>query len=277
MSFVFFGTPYVARDTLAALVEAGYTPALVVTNPDAPRGRKHEVTPCETKVWAEAHDIPVFSPDKLDDSALKTIRDYACDYAVVVAYGKILPEALIQSFSKGIINVHYSLLPKYRGASPVEAALLNGEEKTGVTIQEVVKALDAGDIIAVEETHIEPSETTVELRARLIDLGAALLIKTLPALDAEVTTSTPQDDTLATYAPKISKADGEISLDAPAVENWNKYRAYKEWPGVFFFKDGKRIKVTEASLERDAFTIKRVIPEGKKEMDYAVFAAGDRD
>ncbi|MCW9054647.1 MAG: methionyl-tRNA formyltransferase [Candidatus Pacebacteria bacterium] len=269
MNFVFFGTPYVARDTLAALVEAGHKPSLVVTNPDAPRGRKHEIVPCETKVWAEEHNIPVFSPEKLDDDALKTIRGYSCDHAVVVAYGKILPEDLIKSFPKGIINVHYSLLPRYRGASPVEAALLNGDEKTGVTIQEVVKELDAGDIIAVEETDIKPQETTIELRARLIDLGAKLLIDTLPYFEAGNTTPTPQDDSAATYAPKIKKEEGEISLNAPAQENWNKYRAYKEWPGVFFFKDDKRVKVTDASLEGDTFTIKRVIPEGKKEMDYS--------
>ncbi|MFA6408547.1 MAG: methionyl-tRNA formyltransferase, partial [Candidatus Paceibacterota bacterium] len=138
--FAYFGTPKVASDTLSFLVEHGWTPSLVVTSPDAPRGRGLVLKPCPTKELALAHNIPVLTPEKLDSDTISAIREYGCDYALVVAYGKIFPEELIASFQRGVLNVHYSLLPKYRGATPLETALLNGESTTGVTIQKMVKA-----------------------------------------------------------------------------------------------------------------------------------------
>lgn len=270
----FFGTPYVARDTFEILYRNGIKPALVVSNPDAPRGRKHTMTQSETTQWAHTHDIPVMTPEKLDDATIGAIGEYGCEYAIVVAYGKILPEKLINAFPKGILNIHYSLLPKYRGASPVESALLQNETVTGVTIQKMVRELDAGDIVASKETEICTEETTIELRARLIEIGAELLLETLPAYEEDSITLTPQNDAEATHVGKIKKSDGEISLDAPSQDNWNKYRAYAQWPGTYFFKDEKRIKITEAKLSQDGmFTILRVIPEGKKEIDYQDFIA----
>ena len=270
-TFAFFGTPYVARDTLARLIECGFTPSVVVTNPDAPRGRKHVMTPTETRVLAEAHGIPVLAPTKLDNDAVEAIAAYSCDYAVVVAYGKILPEALIHAFPKGVLNVHYSLLPKYRGATPVEAALLAGDETTGVTIQQMVKALDAGDIIAQEETAIIPTETTVELRPRLVSIGAELLCETLPLYLRGDCTPTPQNHQHATHVGKLTKADGEISLSDSDQTNWRKYRAYAEWPGVFFIYNEQRIKITKAELADGEFRILRVIPAGKQEMDFSAW------
>ena len=273
--FVFFGTPYVARDTLAALVEAGYTPSLVVTSPDRPKGRGMTLSPCETKGWALEHNLPVFSPEKLDEAAVEEIRSVGATYALVVAYGKILPDSLINVFPKGLLNVHYSLLPKYRGASPVEAALLHGDAATGVAIQKLVKEMDAGDIVAMEETDILPDETTKELRARLITIGANLLIQILPAYLAGDIAPTPQDHSLATRCRKIPKEDGELDLSAPGDENWRKYRAYVEGPGTYFFveRDGKRmrVKIRKASYVNGNFVIERVVPEGKSEMAYTDF------
>lgn len=271
--FVFFGTPYIARDTLAYLVAAGYRPALVVTSPDAPRGRGHHMTPSETKSWALEHNIPVLTPERIDTETVAEIARYHGEYAVVVAYGKILPQALIDAFPLGILNIHYSLLPQYRGASPVEAALLHGDTTTGVTIQKMVYELDAGDIIARSETVIEPIETTRELRPRLITLGAELLVTTLPAFEDGTVVPEPQDHQAASITRKIPKAAGELSFSGNAQENWNKYRAYAESPGTFFFmeKDGTRIrvKIRAASFEHGIFTPTRVVPEGKSETDYS--------
>lgn len=267
--FIFFGTPDVARDTLIELVEAGWKPELVVSNPDAPRGRKHVMTPSETKAWAEEQDFSIFTPDKLDDEAIETIVELGADYAVVVAYGKILPEKLLQVFPKGVFNVHYSLLPKYRGATPVESALLNDDKETGVTVQKMIYELDAGDIVAAERIEIEDQDTTETLRPRLVKIGAELLLNSLPKYFAGEITSTEQEPAEATFCHKLQKADGELDLSASARDNWNKYRAYKAWPGTFFFKDDKRIKITAAHWDQDqGFVIDRVVPEGKKEMDW---------
>ncbi len=270
--FIFFGTPYVARDTLLKLIEHGWRPEVVITNPDAPRGRKQVMTASETKAAAEANGIPVFTPERLDDEFVESLKQYACDFAIVVAYGKILPETLINAFPKGVLNIHYSLLPKYRGASPVEAALLNDDRDTGVTIQKMVHKLDAGDIVAVKTEAVLPDDTVITLRERLITLGSDLLVDALPKyLDGEIQ-PTKQNEAEVTFASKIKKEDGEIKLEDDASVNWNKYRAYAAWPGVFFMKNGKRIKITKAEMDADEhFKILRVIQEGKKEMDYEVW------
>ena len=266
--FIYFGTPTVARDTLALLIERGFTPSLVVTSPDAPRGRGLALAPSPTKVLALEQNIPIITPEKLDAEALSTIRAFECDYAIVVAYGKIFSEELIAAFPKGVLNVHYSLLPKYRGATPLEAALLAGDAETGVTIQKMVKELDAGDIIAQVATPIAPDETARELRPRLITLGARLLADTLPAFERGDTVPVAQDPARATRAGKLKKEDGLLDLGAPARENWNKYRAYADTIGTYFFDKGKRVKITKASFKNSQFIIERVIPEGKREMDY---------
>ena len=272
--FAFFGTPYVARDTLAALIAAGHTPSVVVTSPDAPRGRGLEMTASETKVLAGAHGVPVLAPASLDAAFIEELRAYGCAYAIVVAYGKLLPQALIDAFPLGVLNIHYSLLPKYRGASPVEAALLAGEAETGVTIQRMVLKMDAGDILARRAVPIGKEETSRELRSRLITAGAELLIETLPAFISGTAPRIPQDEAQATFARKIAKEEGLLSLTDGAEANWRKYRAYYESPGTFFYaqKDGKRIrvKVSKASFEDGIFTIERVIPESKSEQDYSL-------
>jgi methionyl-tRNA formyltransferase len=266
--FAFFGTPTVASETLTLLIERGFTPAVVITNPDAPKGRGLTLTPSPAKEVALAHDIPVLTPQTLDAEAVEEIKRRGCDYAIVVAYGKIFPQELIDTFPKGAINVHYSLLPKYRGASPVEAALLSGDTMTGVTIQQMVLAMDAGDILAQEEVGILPTETTKDLRPRLVAIGANLLANILPEFEQGTLIPHAQDHALATRCKKIKKEDGELHLEGDAQENWNKYRAYAAWPGTYFFKDGKRIKIIKAEFASGKFRPLRIIPEGKPETDY---------
>ena len=266
--FVFFGTPSVASETLATLIENGFIPDVVVTSPDALRGRGLVLTPSETKTLALANNIPVLTPEKLDEETITAIKEYGCDFAIVVAYGKIFPDALINAFPKGVLNIHYSLLPKYRGAIPLESALLAGEAETGVTIQKMAKEIDAGNIIAQEKTVIAPSETSRELRPRLIEMGAQLLVDTLPAFLDETVTLVVQDSSLATRAYKIKKEDGLLDLNAPAKDNWKKYRAYADSIGTYFFEDEKRMKITKAEFVKDEFRVLRVIPEDKKEINY---------
>lgn len=274
--FVFFGTPYVASDTLAVLLERGYRPVAVVTAPDAPKGRGQVVSPCETKAFALQEGLPVMSPAKLDAGALEEIRSLGADYAIVVAYGKILPQELLALFPMGALNVHYSLLPKYRGASPVEAALLNGDTMTGVAIQKMVYELDAGDLIALEEVSILPAETTRELRPRLVQIGAELLADTLPSFEEGMSTPHPQDHAKATRTGKIAKGEGLLDLAGDALLNWRKYRAYAESPGTYFFMDKNgmqvRVKIKTATYQDGAFVPLRVVPEGKGETDYQTLA-----
>lgn len=278
-AFIYFGTPYVSSDTLAHLLERGFRPALVVTSPDAPKGRGMTLTPSETKAFALTQGLEVLTTEKLTPEVIESLKAYACEYAIVVAYGKILPQALIESFPLGVLNIHYSLLPKYRGASPVEGALLDGETVTGVTIQKMVYELDAGDLLATEEVAIEPAETTRELRPRLVAIGAKLLADTLPAFESGTLVPVAQDHARATKTGKIRKEEGELSLSGSAEENWNKYRAYAESPGTYFFmvsgEKRLRVKIKTAKLENGIFMPDRVVPEGKSEGDYVrLLAAG---
>lgn len=274
--FAYFGTPYVARDTLALLVEAGYRPEVVITSPDAPKGRGQQLAPCDTKVWALERGLQVLTPQTLDESFRAELAAYNCDYGITVAYGKIVPQALLDLFPLGMLNVHYSLLPKYRGASPVEAALWNGDEVTGVTIQKMVFKLDAGDILAQKEVSIDPEDTTLTLRPRLILEGAQLLLQTLPGFLDGTLSLIPQDDSQATHTPKIRKEQGLLSLSGDPVQNWRTYRALRESPGTYFFaqKGGMqmRVKIVDAVLRGGSFTVLRIIPEGKKEQDFSYLA-----
>lgn len=274
--FAYFGTPYVARDTLELLSAAGYVPTVVITNPAAPKGRGLALTSSDTEVWAKEHRIPVLTPAKLDATVIEQISAYECEFGIAVAYGKIIPQALIDAFPKGILNIHYSLLPKYRGASPVEMALRNGDPMTGVTIQQMVYELDAGDILAQRQVSIAETDTTRTLRPVLIKEGAGLLIQTLPKFVAGEIDPIPQHSILASRAPKISKAEGELSFEVDGRQNWNTYRGLIESPGTYFYaeKDGKsiRVKVAEAQLIDGEFVITRIVPEGKSEQPFAYLA-----
>lgn len=255
-----------ASKTLEVLKKNGFLPSFVITSPDRPQGRKMIVTPPPVKVWAEENHIPYIQPEKLDEKTISEIRGF--DLFVVTAYGKIMPEELLKKPKFGSINIHYSLLPKYRGASPVESAILNGETKTGVSIQQMEFKMDSGAIIASEETDIIPDETAPQLRERLIKIGGELLVKTLKETPEVIEKAIHQNEEEATYCKKIKKEDGLINLKDNPVKNYNKFRAYANWPRTFFFQDRKRIIITKAKLENGQFVIEKVIPEGGKEKDF---------
>ena len=263
LNFVFFGTPDVASETLEILKQAGHLPSLIITATDKPQGRKMILTPSPVKTWAIENNIPYIQPEKIKVEDLPE-----ADLYIVVAYGKILEEVIINKPKLGSINIHYSLLPKYRGASPVESAILHGEKETGVAIQKMVYQMDAGNIIALEKIDILPTETAPELRIRLIKLGGELLVKTLPKIISGDIKETKQDESLATFCKKIKKEDGLINLEDDGEKNYNKFLAYAKWPRTFFFKDGKRIIITKAKLENGQFVIEKIIPEGGKEVAY---------
>ena len=277
LKFVFFGTPDVANETLEILKQKGYMPELIVTAPDRPQGRKMILTPPPVKVWAIENNIPYIQPENLKELSFPEVRlrgnspksDFGeTDLFIVVAYGKILPEELIKLPKHGSINIHYSLLPKYRGASPVESAILNGDIETGISIQKMIYKMDAGPIVAQEKVKILPDEKASELRARLIKIGGELLVKILPDFIEKKVIPTQQDEAKATNCKKIKKENGLIDLNDNGIMNYNKFRAYATWPRTFFFKDGKRIIITGAKLENNQFVIKKVIPENGKETTY---------
>jgi methionyl-tRNA formyltransferase len=270
-NFIFFGTPDVASETLEILKQADFLPAMIVTSPDAKSGRKMLLTPPPVKIWAEKNNIPYIQPEKFGEEIYDTLRTKIPDFFLVVAYGKIMPEKLINMPKLGSINIHYSLLPKYRGASPVESAILNGDTETGIAIQKMAFKMDSGPIIAQEKISIMPDEKAPDLRKRLIKIGGELLVKTLIEFFNEKLKETPQDENKATNCKKIKKEDGLIDLDNDAHKNYNKFRAYALWPRTFFFKDNKRIIITDAALIDNKFVIKKVLPEGKKEMSWEVF------
>ncbi len=269
IKFVFFGTPDVAKNTLEILKSYGCVPSLIVTATDKPQGRKMIITPPPVKVWAIENDIPYIQPDKL---SIEMFDKGAFDFFLVVAYGKILSEDIINFPRLGSVNIHYSLLPKYRGASPVESAILNGEIVTGVTIQQMEFKMDTGPILAVEKTEILVDEKTPELRERLIKIGAELFIKILPEFLEGKVKPIVQNESQATYCKKIKKEEGLVDLDKDLPKIiYNKFRAYASWPRIFFFKENKRIIITDMILENNKIKILKVLPEGRKEISWIDF------
>ena len=271
----FWGTPSLTISYLEALKASGMLPVVIVTNPDRPVGRHMTLTAPAPKLWAQEHGIPVLQPEKLDDATYEALAKMELDLSVVVAYGSIIPELFISLPKNKTINVHYSLLPKYRGAAPTEAAILAGETETGVCIQMMQKKLDTGPIIAEEVVNIGEDETTPELRARLTAIGAQLLVTTLPKIIRGEISPREQDETLATHYGKIQKADAELDVQGDQALAYRKYRAYKDWPRAFFFteKEGRQIRVivTQAHFIDGKFVIEKILPEGKKEMPFSDF------
>jgi len=275
LKFVFCGTPNIASKTLEILKENGYIPSLIITSPDKPQGRKMLITPPPTKTWAIENKISYLQPEKLDEGFYNEISNINCDLFIVVAYGKILPEKLINLPKLGSINIHYSLLPKYRGASPIESAILNGDTQTGITIQKMKFKMDSGPIIAKEIIEIQPDEKAPDLRKRLIKIGGELLVKTLPNIIENKIQLISQNEKEVSYCKKIKKEDGLINLSDNPIKNYNKFRAYTAWPRTFFFQNNKRIIITDAVLEDKKFVIKKVLPEGKKEINYKDFISSN--
>jgi len=268
INFTFWGTPDVASQTLEILKRAGFIPSLIITSPDRPAGRKMLITPPPVKIWAEENNIAYLQPEKLDEEFFNKLQATIHKLFIVVAYGKIMPEKILNLPKHGSINIHYSLLPKYRGASPVESTILNGDMETGVTIQQMEFKMDSGPMLAQEKLEILPDEKALDLRKRLIKIGSELLVKILPKIISGKVKAAPQNEDEATYCSKIKKEDGLIDLTDDSDRNYNKFRAYASWPRTFFFKDGKRTIITKARLENGKFIIEKVIPEGGKEIEY---------
>ncbi len=275
LNYAFFGTPYLACQTLDILAKNGYTPSVIITSPDAKSGRGLELKESPVSLWANEHNIPCLKPEKIDNIFLDKLSTFNFELNIVVAYGKILPEKLIQTPQLGTINIHYSLLPKYRGASPLEACLLNGDTTTGVSIQQMVYKLDSGPILAYHEIPIKINDKKEDIRNKLINLGADLLCQILPKILNKTIIPKTQNESDVTYCTKIKKEDGEINIGGDARENYNKYRAFYGWPGTYFFttKNNKkiRVKINEVIFEDNLFIIKKVTPEGKKEINYSDF------
>ncbi|MFQ5542002.1 MAG: methionyl-tRNA formyltransferase, partial [Candidatus Binatia bacterium] len=246
---VFMGTPAVAAASLERLLEGPDPVVGVVTQPDRPVGRGQRWVPSPVRKVAERHQKPVLTPDRIRDPAtLETLRHWAPRLIVVVAYGRILPRSILELPSEGCVNVHYSLLPNYRGAAPVPWALLNGEEKSGVTTMRLVEKMDAGPILMQEEVSIARDETAASLEAGLISVGARLLLETIRRLKEGSIVAIPQREEEATYAPMIKKEDGKIDWAQSAEAIERRVRAFHPWPSTYSFWHGRLVKVCKAAV-----------------------------
>lgn len=257
MRIAFFGTPSFAVPTLDALADSRHELVVVVTQPDRPRGRGQKVTFAPVKARATTLGLPILQPDTLRDEAWRaTFAEFGVDLAVVAAYGKILPRALLDTPRLGMINVHASLLPRWRGAAPVHRAILAGDTETGVTIMRVVAALDAGPMLAREATPIRPDETSAELEARLAAIGARLLVPVVDAMDGGGSgpAEAPQDESVVTYAQRIERADGDLAWTQPARAVHDRIRGLHPWPHASAVLHGKRVLLIESRVETEAAT-----------------------
>ena len=249
MRIVFMGTPDFAVPSLKRLIQDGHEIVGVYTQPDKPKNRGMKLTPSPVKVVALEHNLPVFQPKTLKDEAVQQeLKALAPELMVVAAYGKILPQAILDIPAVGCINVHSSLLPKYRGAAPINWAILNGESETGVTIMHVVAALDAGDIILQAATPIDLDESVEQLHDRLAVMGAELLGQAVAELAAGTAPGIPQDESQHTYAPMLSRELSPIDWTRSALEIHNQIRGLVPWPATTMELKGTRFKVFASLL-----------------------------
>jgi len=273
--FVFFGTPELSVQVLDALEAHGHLPALIVTAAAKPKGRGLALTPTPVALWAEQHSIDVLTPDKLDDAFVQLLSNSDWDVFVVAMYAKLLPQKVLDLPRRGTLNVHPSLLPKFRGPSPVLSAILADERIGGVTIMQLTDKMDAGPIVA--QARIEVDEDTgeggwppkgSEFEKFLATEGGNLLAETLEGWVAGTVPAEPQDESAATYTKKFSPEDALIDQEGDPRKELLKIRAFDKSPRAHFFAGGKRIIVTDATVVDGKLQILRVIPEGKKEVDY---------
>jgi methionyl-tRNA formyltransferase len=297
---VFMGSPAFALPSLEALVAAGHEVALVVSQAAKPVGRSGESTDPPVARSAKELGIGVFQPATLKDSAaVARLAEAAADVFVVVAYGKILPESVLELPRLGCVNVHGSLLPRWRGASPVQAALLAGDAETGISLMKMDAGMDTGPVYRSVATTIGPDEDAVSLSARLAAMGARLLVDYLPAIEDGELEPVPQDDARATACPKISREDGRIDWTRPAGELARRARAFTPWPGVFAYRGGARVKLSETravtraergvpgrvldvgdeilfACGEDALSVRTLQTEGRRALPAREFARGER-
>lgn len=249
MRIVYMGTPACAATSLEALIGGPDEVVGVVTQPDRPSGRGQAPTPSPVRQAAERRGIPVLTPVKMKDpSLLEQLAGWCPDLVVVVAYGRILPRSILDLAPLGCVNVHYSLLPKYRGAAPMQWAILQGEAVTGVTTMRLVAEMDAGPVLLSETAALDPGETVPTLEAKLVPVGARLLLRTVAGLKQGTLAARPQDPAGVTFAPMLKKEDGLIDWTRPAPEIERRVRAFTPWPSAFTYWQGKLVKVHGASL-----------------------------
>lgn len=297
MKIIYMGTPDFAVPALKALASSEHDVCAVFTQPDKPRGRKMILTPPDVKLCAQSLDIPVYQPESMKNGdALEIIDKYNPDVIVVAAYGKILPKAVLDAPKYGCVNIHGSLLPKYRGAAPIQQSVLNGDKVTGITTMLMDVGLDTGDILLTEETEIGENETSGELFDRLAVLGGELILKTLSALEKGEITPKKQDESIATHTSKIDKSLCPIDFSKSALEVHNKVRGLNPWPVATTKICGKNVKVYSTRLcpqsgrSGEVLSTKPLVvacgeksveilelqPEGKKRMTADAFLAGHK-
>ena len=298
MKIIFMGTPDFAVPTLRALYDEGHEIAAVFTQPDKAVGRKQIITPPPVKSAALELGLSVFQPNSLRDEAIEELlKALAPEVIVVVAYGKILPEAILNIPKFGCINGHASLLPRHRGASPIQWSIVSGDKETGVTTMLMEKGLDTGDMLLKESVVIGENETGEELHDRLSDISARLMVKTLKAIKEGSIIPEKQDDSLSTYAPIITREMGYLDFTRSAAELHNLIRGFYSWPAAYFMLDSKRVKVLSSALsgkttecagtvlesddrlviacgEGSALELLEIQPEGSKRMTAADYLKG---
>lgn len=257
MKLVFCGTPQFAVPSLEKLVQAGFDVGLVVTQPDRPQGRGMELTALPVKQSALKLGRPVIQPEKIkkNEEFQKQLADLQPEAIIVVGYGRIIPPWMLQLPRLGNINVHGSLLPKYRGAAPIQWAIARGETVTGVSTMRLDEGLDTGDILLQREIAIQPEDTAITLAPRLASLGADLLVETLHGLGEGRIAAMPQDHSRATLAPILEKDDGLVDFSRTAAETYNRLRGFQPWPGAYTQFRGKNLKIVWAKPSQERISV----------------------
>lgn len=299
MKILFMGTPDFAAGSLKSLIAAGYEIGAVVTQPDRPKGRSGKPVFSPVKEVALQAGIPVLQPEKIKrPEETARLLEYPADIYVIAAFGQILSKEILEQPRLGCINVHASLLPRYRGASPIQRVILDGEKSTGITIMQMNEGLDTGDILYTKSIDLAPDETFETLHDRLMVLGGEALTEALPLIEAGKLTPVKQDDSLSCYAPLIKKEDGLIDWKRSSDEIYSQIRAFNPWPGAFTYSSGRMLKIWEAQpvsgsgrpgeilgTDKDSFTVAcgseamkilSLQPEGKKRMETSAYLLGNK-
>ena len=280
MKIAFFGSSKVSIYVLDELEKAGFIPTVVVTTPDKPQGRGLKLAPNIVKAWAQDKSIKAYDPAALDVGFEKTLRDEACDLFIVASYGKIIPESIVFMPKYKTLNVHPSLLPRYRGAAPLPTAMLDDAKDAGVTIMRMDEKMDHGPIVATKGIAVTEWPTYEIFEEMMAREGGRLLAKIIPDWVAGKIAEKEQDHSAATFTEKTEKEDALLNLSADPYENFRKIQAYHEWPQAYFFADrnGKqvRVKVIQASFEGGKLIIEKVLPEGGRAMAYGDFLKGNK-
>lgn len=276
MKMIFMGTPDFAAGALEALIQAEYEITAVVTQPDRAKGRSREPVPSPVKVCALEHGIPVLQPGRIKTpEAVAELKTYEADVFIVAAYGQILSREILEMPSLGCLNIHASLLPRYRGASPIQHAIMDGEEKTGITIMQMDAGIDTGDMLYRKEIPLEAEDTYETLHDRLTVLGGEAIVEALKLLEQGKLKPEKQDDTKSCYAPLIRKEDGELDFSRPAAELERLIRGMTPWPSAYTGYRGRQLKVWKALAEPERDTAGHVPGEVLLvEKDAVTVAAG---